>query len=195
MAISRVKTSSVLQGFPKSRSMLAGNAAYDPTNFESIATANGTGSSRTITFSSIPSTYTHLQIRFMALTASSTDYCILNFNGDTSTNYTWHVIDGDGSAANVFSQGNATYTYVNYDQSMNSTYPTTGVIDIHDYANTSKFKTTKFINGIDRNGTGNVELHSALWRSTSAISSITLQLQAGSVNFATTTIFALYGIR
>ena len=61
--ITRLKLSTIEQGLPKYRSMLAGNAAYVPSSYESIASATGTGSSGTITFSSIPSTYQSLQLR------------------------------------------------------------------------------------------------------------------------------------
>ena len=79
-------------------------AAADTGSFESIATATGTGSSSTITFSSIPSTYTHLQIRGIGKsvlsTPASSDYAKMYFNGDTSTaNYYAHQLYGDGSTA------------------------------------------------------------------------------------------------
>jgi hypothetical protein len=64
MATSRVKTSSILQGFPKSRSLLAGNTAYIPNYYQSIQTITvGSGGLATASFTSIPQTYKHLQIR------------------------------------------------------------------------------------------------------------------------------------
>ena len=59
MSISSVKTGAI------GDSLLAGNAAYNPSSFESIATVT-LGSSGAVTFSSIPSTYKALQLRFMA---------------------------------------------------------------------------------------------------------------------------------
>jgi hypothetical protein len=179
----------------KSRSLLVGNPYFQPSSYESIASATGTGSSGTITFSSIPNTYTHLQIRFMALTATSTDYITINANSDTGSNYTWHILGGSGTVASAAGQANASYTYLDYNQPINTTNPSVGILDIHDYASTSKFKTGRCFTGCDKNGSGDVELNSFLWRSTSAISTLTFKLQGGSVNFATTTTFALYGIK
>jgi hypothetical protein len=68
-----------------------------------------------------------------------------------------------------------------------------GVIDILDYANTSKYKTIRTLSGWDKNGGGNVGLSSGLWLSTSAISSIVIGSQTG--NLVTNTQFALYGIK
>jgi predicted patatin/cPLA2 family phospholipase len=69
-----------------------------------------------------------------------------------------------------------------------------GVIDILDYADTNKFKTTRTLNGVSSNASSAIDyifLVSGLWRSTSAITSITL---TGN-NFAQYSHFALYGIK
>jgi hypothetical protein len=57
-----------------------------------------------------------------------------------------------------------------------------------------KYKTTRTFNGMDLNGSGWIYLQSGNWRSSSAITSITLNRQYGS-NFAPYTQFALYGIK
>ena len=107
--ITRLKLSTIEQGLPKYRSMLAGNSAYVPPSYESIASATGTGSSGTITFSSIPGTYQHLQIRINSRN-DSTDGATttMRFNGDTGSNYARHYLYGDG--ATVSASGNATTT-------------------------------------------------------------------------------------
>jgi hypothetical protein len=74
--------------------------------FESIATAVGTGSNTTITFSSIPATFKHLQVRMLAKDTHNgggalVRYTPLVINGDTGANYTRHNINGDGSAVTV----------------------------------------------------------------------------------------------
>jgi len=66
--------------------------------FESIASASGTGSSGTITFSSIPSTYQHLQIRGTADSsgAGTQQDLFITLNGVTSASYTWHQVRATG---------------------------------------------------------------------------------------------------
>jgi len=175
--------------------------------FESIASATGTGSAGNITFSSIPSTYKHLQIRFTYKDTSTTDWSATNayvyyrFNSDSGTNYARHYLIGNGSTAIAGSEtpGPAILVYGSY-MSSNATYANmvgVGIIDIHDYASTTKNKTTRHIAGADANGSGTTNrtltLSSALWTNTAAITSITLS--PGDAAFATTSTFALYGIK
>lgn len=196
--ITTAKQSSILQGFPKYRSMLAGNSAYAPPGFESIATVTGTGSSSTITFSSIPSGFRHLQIRGIAQSASSgTDGAMrLQINSDTGTNYSEHYLQGDGSTVSSFGTANNSYIYVAR-PIRNSSYPSTVgvfIIDILNYTSTSQFKTIRSLSGNDINGAGLLIQHSGNWRSTSAITSISLY-DPSSINYTTNTIVALYGIK
>lgn len=175
-----------------------------PTSYESIATLNGTGSSATITFSSIPSTYKHLQIRFIAKTTSTagSDFPLdMRFNSDTASNYPHHELWGDGTTA----QGNgaAATTRIVLSSRIPDSFSSwsntfeVGVIDIHDYASTSKYKTARAILGKNINTTAaqdqEIKLKSGLWMSTSAINSISF-ITSGS-NWTTTTQFALYGIK
>jgi hypothetical protein len=163
--------------------------AASTNSYESIATFNGAGSSGICTFSSIPATYKHLQIRFSILPSAANNFSTLRFNGDTTTtNYRYHFLVGDGSTASAGSAQNA------YSGSYNSTtYTGVGVLDILDYANTSKNKTTRELSGFDANGSGTAYMFSNLWMNTAAINSITLTLNSG--NYSTGTIIALYGIK
>ena len=192
--ITRIKSSSVVQGLPKYRSMLAGNDAYVPPSFDSIASANGTGSSTTITFSSIPSTYKHLQIRYSMTGVTDGSLMIMRFNGDSGSNYGRHYLYADVTSG-VSAGGSASTTSI-FAQSggADATQPTVGIIDIHDYANTTRYKTSRSIAGKDMNGgAGWLELDSGVWMNTSAITSISI-IQA-SFNYSTSSTFALYGIR
>jgi hypothetical protein len=203
LAITRARTSSVAQGPSTNRNLLAGNPVILGGSYESIATANGTGSSGTITFSSIPSTYKHLQIRLLVLgttTTSDSGYSLrARFNSDTGSNYNRHELYGQGDGGPAGSYGPATsQTYMNV--GAYSTYVVgnpigASVIDILDYANTNKNKTVRALLGTDVNAASanNIGLYSGLWRSTAAITSITLF--ASSSNFTTTSSFALYGIK
>jgi hypothetical protein len=193
MAVSRVKTSSILQGFPKSRSLLAGNTAFNPSSYESIATATGTGAASTLTFSSIPGTFKSLQIRCIAGDTAGS-LITLRFNSDTGSNYAYHWMRGNGTTATA--SGAATQTQISFAGYAWGTSPTMGVsiIDIIDYASTTKAKTSKSFWGNDDNSTGTVYLSSGLWTSTAAITSISL-INNGANNFSTATSFALYGIK
>lgn len=166
-------------------------------SYESIATANGTGSSGTITFSSIPSTYKHLQIRAVAPVGNFITGK-LQFNSDTGTNYTRHTLLGNGGGTTQSTNSGASQTYIqiaNDNGYGRSSYAYAMVIDILDYTNTNKYKTMRMLAGFDTNNTdgGEACLESGLWISTSAISTITFGLTSG--NFPTTAKFALYGIK
>ena len=160
-------------------------------SYESIATATGTGSSGTITFSSIPATYTHLQIRYISKnTAAGTDaYIQLNSSVDSAYR---HQLSGDGSSATASANSGTAYILFTTGSSGTSTFGA-GFVDILDYASTSKAKTIKALSGYDLNGSGNVGLGSALWTSTAAITDILIK--SAGTNFATGTQFALYGIK
>jgi hypothetical protein len=193
MSISSVKTGAI------GVSLLAGNDFYDPARFYSIATVNGTGSSGTITFSSIPSTYSHLQIRFNARStyAGTLNQLEMTVNGDTGSNYVpYHLLYGDGST--VGSVGSTTNTRIVFNDipaatSLANTFMP-GIIDILDYGSTNKYKTVKILYGRDFNGSGQMMFGSGLWMSTSAISSLSIYVTAGG-NFNSYSQFALYGVK
>jgi len=182
-------------------SMLAGNTAYEiPGDYESIATVSvGSGGASSVTFSNIPNTYEHLQIRCIAKTdrAETDDVVTMTFNSDTGANYSWHSLRGNGIVAAAGAGTSTSYISIYYGATGNSGANDIfagSVTDILDYANTNKYKTTRTLNGMDLNGSGWVYLHSGNWRSTSAITSITLDQRYGS-NFKQYSQFALYGIK
>lgn len=166
-------------------------------SYESIATASGTGSSGIITFSSIPSTYKHLQIRGIARTteAVTSNLQYMQLNGDTAVNYSSHHLIGNGATASA-----AAYTAVGFmygtEISANSALANTYnnfIIDILDYADTNKYKTLRTLGGMDLNGSGSIRLTSGSWRNTAAVTSFTILTAAG--NFTSASQFALYGIK
>jgi hypothetical protein len=170
-------------------------------SFESIATVTvGAGGSSTITFSSIPSTYQHLQLRYAASSAAgtATDQIILRFNSDSSNaNYTTHYLQGNGSSASAYGFGTGGFAGAYLDKGVNGTGTDirgVGIVDLIDYANTNKYKTMRALDGFDANGSGNITLQSALWLNTTAISSITAVLNSAST-FTQYSSFALYGIK
>jgi hypothetical protein len=154
----------------------------------------GTGS---LSFTNIPQTFTHLQIRGFSRLTSTGVNVFFRFNSDASANnYTLHQLYGDGTAATSYGTGTGTFAgaYLFYGASSSQSANVYGsaVIDILDYSNTSKFKTGRSINGFDNNGSGLVFLSSSLWLNTAAITSITVLPQSG--DFAQFTRFDLYGI-
>lgn len=178
---------------------ISGNL-YTPTgSFYSIATAVGTGSSGTISFPSIPSTYSHLQIRFSARSTYNgpLNQLEMQINGDTGTNYVpYHLLYGDGSGIGSVAS-TATNRIVFNDIPAATSLANTfmpGIIDILDYTNTNKYKTVKILYGRDFNGSGQMMFGSGMWMSTSTISSLSIYLTGGG-NFNSYSQFALYGIK
>ena len=169
--------------------------------YESIASATGTGSSGTITFASIPSTYVSLQVRAImrsSATGTSFNQSALTYNSDTGNNYTQHGVYGDGTTVSTEAYATGGYgaillTGTVARSGMSSGIMGTLILDIHNYASTSQYKTARSLSGGDANGTGRVVLNSGLWLSTSAINSITLNAISG--NWTTDTVIALYGIK
>jgi hypothetical protein len=148
-------------------------------SYESIATATITTATPTISFTSIPSTYTHLQIRGITRDARSVNVNTLNMrlgNGsiDSGSNYAAHSLDGDGASA--VAAGTSSQTKMGFwiEPGASATANAFGafVIDILDYKDTNKYKTVRILGGTDLNGSGNAHLCSGLWQSTSAIMAI-----------------------
>ena len=171
------------------------------TSYESIATVTvGGGGSSTVSFTSIPSTYKHLQIRGISRDTSSTyasSDLVMQFNSDTGNNYSFHRLYGTGSSAAADSGVSASYMNLGQESTAASTASFFGasVIDILQYANTNIYKTARCLTGIDLNGgaDGRVMLTSGNWRDTAAVTSIVLKPVSG--NFAQYSSFALYGIK
>jgi hypothetical protein len=171
-----------------------------PNSYESIQTVSVGTAQSTISFSSIPATYTHLQIRgILRNTASGTGSLDLymRFNSDSTSNYrAYKQIGGDGSSAFAAASGLATVIGPNYflkDGSTANVYAV-WICDIIDYKNTNKYKVARSLSGQDLNGSGHFRFFSGLWRSTSAITSIDLTVETGT-NFQSYSHFALYGIK
>jgi hypothetical protein len=178
----------------------SGGAAAAAPAYESIASATGTGSV-SVTFSSIPSTYTALQIRAIVrdtATATGTDYLHVRFNGDTGANYARHNINGTGAAVSASGSASASFIRINgtvLTGSLSGLGVGAFLIDIHDYASTTRNKTLRSFSGASLNDTvgENISLTSGLWINTNAVTSITIT--SGYTGFSTDSQFALYGIK
>ncbi len=172
-------------------------------SYESIATTTvGSGGSASITFSSIPSTYTHLQVRGILQSARATfsrDEYKIRINSDTGNNYAWHNMYGSGTGSvSAGNESNVSYILGQDVVGSNGWWGAT-VVDFLDYTNTNKNKTVRILAALDTNGAavsgfnGAMTFSSGLWRNTSAITSITFT--ATNVNWNQYTQLALYGIK
>jgi len=190
MAIRSLKTGAM------SRSALAGNPIIMPGSYESIATVTGNGTSQSLTFSNIPQTYAHLEIRGIGQASySSNDNGAIGvrLNGDTGSNYTRHFIRGSGSSVSAGGLTSTTFAEAG-DGAYLNTGSTVGasVISVFDYTNTNKYTTIRGLSGMDNNGLGAITLGSGLWINTAAVTSLTIFQQ--NANFTDKSTFALYGI-
>ena len=154
-----------------------------------IATTTLGSAASTITFSSIPSTYTDLRLVLTGAVAGNDVY--FRFNGDTATNYSATYLGGNGTSAYSGSQTNFASSYAG---SLNTSTPSMITLDTFSYAG-STYKTTLTTGSQDNNGSGGTIRIAALWRSTSAITSLSLIGGTGaSNNFTVGTTATLYGI-
>jgi hypothetical protein len=173
--------------------LFAPSGAYD-----SIATANGSGGG--VTFTSIPQTYTHLQLRIITKSqGAGTDFYNWRFNGNaTSGNYRTHTLLGTGSSASSYSNttGNTSAFIPTENPGTNATNVFAAIIiDILDYADTNKYTTMRTVAGWDANGTGQVSLSSGVWLNTSAVTSIAIGGYNTDLTYSGNASYALYGIK
>jgi hypothetical protein len=167
-------------------------------DYQSIATVTvGVAGQATVTFSSIPQTFKHLQIHAFARTnrANNDDQIKVQMNADTGSNYTRHTIYGDGGSVSVIGQSAGTPKGIIATGAASvSNLFGSAVLDILDYANTNKYKTMRCLTGVDWNGGGYMLFESSLWLSTAAVTDIVLTPSNGT-SISQYSSFALYGIK
>jgi hypothetical protein len=165
--------------------------------YDSLANVTvGAGGVANIDLAGIPNTYKHLQLRFTIRSSASggSDNIAFQFNNDTAANYSWHYVFGSGSSLAAGGSSSATNIFAMQTTGSTATANAFGiaVVDIFDYANTSKNKTVRSLNGYDLNGSGYVFYQSGLWMNTSAINSIKIIPGTG---FAQYSQVSLYGVK
>ena len=157
--------------------------------YEPIATTTLSSATSSVTFSSISGSYTDLVLIMNGQCSSGgSQNSWINFNSDTNTNYSTTSLWGDGTGAYSARSSNQTKTGLcGFSSSVNSTV----IYTINNYSNSTTYKTI-----IGRGNVSNdlIDARVGLWRSTSAISSITIGI-SGSVNFNAGSTFTLYGIK
>lgn len=170
-------------------------------SYESIATVTASGSASSMTISSIPQTYSHLRVIISARTASTGPRldAYLQFNGDTSTNYSYRWMYNSGSngpyANSAINASQLSSTYIP-GSAVTSNVFGLFIIDIPDYASTNKYKTAGILTGWNNRGTtseNNMANVVGSWRnSTTGINSITF---AQSGNFVSGSTMSIYGLK
>jgi len=161
------------------------SATYTP-----IATTTLGSAQASYTFSSIPSTYTDLVLVCNWKNSAGSGYWgQLQFNGDTGSNYSTTVLQGNGSIA-------SSYRYSNDSVGVRIGGLTTAnnnpsIVNIQNYSNSTTYKTQ-----ISRysDSSSAVQAFATLWRNTAAITSIKIQIENGTANIVAGSTFTLYGI-
>jgi hypothetical protein len=159
-----------------------------PSTYDKIDTRTLASDTATITFSTIPATYTDLVLIASVKNNSGGSRAMqMLLNLDTGTNYSTTQLIGDGSSA-VSSRSTGT-AYLDVTVTVPGTEFAPCIFNFQNYSNTNTFKTV-----INRNGITNTRAVVSLWRSTSAINSIRFQM-GGSDLYSTGSTFTLYGIK
>lgn len=178
--------------------LLDSGAAPAVGDYESIQTVTLGSTQATVVFSSIPSTYKHLQIRCMARStfASTTADMYISDTTPSSTTtigYT-HILRGNGTAAAA--QNYSGIIEVARESLSGSTAGASifnaVIIDLLDYTDTNKRSTYRALSGVDLNGSGTVAFQSGSQAKTLATSQLTLSCDG---SFAQYSSFALYGVK
>lgn len=166
---------------------MAAGSTYSP-----IETNTLSSSASSVTFSSIPQGYTDLVLvmSVQGASAATTRDPGIRFNSDTASNYSYTGLTGNGSSAVSFRSSNQLAGAAGF------SFPTTGfetiIMSIQNYSNSTTYKTALFRNS---SAAAIVGACVNLWRSTSAITSLTvLGSDLGSININAGSTFSLYGI-
>jgi hypothetical protein len=175
-------------------SQISGHLFAPSGAYESIATVDLSGGAAAYAeFTSIPATYKHLQIRYLAGSSGGPDSTVLRFNSDTASNYSRHALWANGSSVATLASAPDTWIFIDKLGPLITNVFGVAIIDILDYADTSKYKTVRALSGEDENGAGFVGLYSGNWRSTAAVS--TIKVFPAGTNFRQYSHIALYGIK
>jgi hypothetical protein len=169
---------------------MAAGSTYTP-----IATTTISGSSTTsTTFSSISSSYTDLFLVCSAGNTTTSTNMLIRFNSDSGSNYSQITLSGTGAtaASNRYSSVTAIYVIERFEMTSASNTYSTSNINIQNYSNATTYKTTLSRSSTVNSGAAGTDVTVGLWRSTSAITSVTVLVNAGA--FSSGSTFTLYGI-
>ena len=164
---------------------MAAGATYEP-----IATQTLSSGATSVTFSSISQSYTDLVLVCSAQGTNATDTLTLVFNGDTANNYSVTRLSGDGSSAGSQRYSNQPSMAI-ADYMPNSTYFFPVIAQIQNYSSGSVYKSVLSRTNAADNWVAAIV---GMWRSTTAITSISVREAGGIVNLKAGSTFTLYGI-
>ena len=199
MSVRKFSSASISSVQPKGSKFW--NQETFPGTYESIVTAIvDSGGASSVEFTSIPSTYKHLQIRAIGKVVNTTAYAkdvLLQFNSDTGNNYSRHQIAGDGSATSVGAGVSTNHITIGSfpDNNFGSSFFSSFVCDILDCTDTNKYKTVRSLGGYEVNNAtySGTKFASGSWRNTNAITSIKIYIDDRNIDQYSH--FSLYGIR
>ena len=158
-----------------------------PSTYTPIATTTLGSAQSSVTFSSFAG-YTDLYI-VVNSTAAGNQNILLRFNSDTGTNYSYTRMTGAASASSGRESSIDAINLYNSSASLNGVMATT-IVQVQNYANTTTFKT---VLSRSNGGANETNAQVSLYRSTSAITSLTFSIFT--TNFSTGSTFTLYGIQ
>ena len=156
-----------------------------PSTYEPISSQTLGSAASIVTFSDIPTIYTDL--RLIAVFTDSNSYTLLRFNSDSNNNYSRTYLSNatPGRTSNISSA---------YLDGYNTGPLASNIFDIFSYASPNVFKSC--LNSVaNMGGSTEVVRHSYLWRSTSAITSISIISPNSTSSIASGSTFSLYGIK
>lgn len=160
---------------------MAAGSTYTPITTQTLGSSTGS-----VTISSIPSTYTDL-ILIVNGTATNDNAFDLRFNGDTSANYSTTAMYGTGSGSGASYRATGD---VKMDVGRANASSGVSIIHIQNYANTTTYKTV-----LSRGNDSSLVIGTVnLWRSTSAINSLTIGRYTSGTSMNSGTTLTLYGI-
>ena len=157
--------------------------------YTAIATQTLGSAAASVTFSSIPSTYTDL-VLVCNIKGTASAYLMMQFNGDTATNYSETAISGYGGSPYSWRESSVAQMTFSFSGGSMDALWTNSIFSVQNYANTTTYKTT-----LTRYNSPSNEVTAAvgLWRSTSAINSIKVLTSVST--YASGSTFSLYGIK
>ena len=163
-------------------------STYNVINTQTLSSATAT-----VTFASIPSTYTNLVIvANVSGPTSGIESFRMRYNSDSGTNYSTTWMRGDGSSASSGKE-NSNTALIAGRVGNQSGMMSVNTIQIANYANTTTYKTMLVRSSAPQSTAGEAWTNVGLWRSTAAISSIALYLDTSNMSSGST--FTLYGIK
>jgi hypothetical protein len=165
-----------------------------PTFTKIASNTVGSGGVATVTFSSIPATYTDLVLYATIRCTTGEDSAYLRFNNDSGSNYSWKRLLANGASVSTLGatgQAQIPNLFMVNSGWTGNTFAS-NMVYIPNYAS-SNAKSVSIDAAAEANvANPRMNIAAGLWSGTAAISQVNLISGAG--NFAQYSTFTLYGI-